>query len=51
MDETIKEIMERGNRPTDKVIFDTDPARLVAKILAMVAKDKEKEFSPIKHQD
>lgn len=49
MDETIKEIMERGNRPTDKVIFDTDPARLVAKILAMVAKDKEKEFSPIKN--
>lgn len=51
MDETIKEIMERGNRPTDKVIFDSDPARLVAKILEMVAKDKAKEFTPIKQQD
>ena len=49
MDETIREILERGNRPSDKVVFDSDPARLVKKILDMVNREKDKEFSPIKN--
>lgn len=44
MDETIKEILERGNRPNAKIVFDTDPKRLVAKIIELVMKDKEIEY-------
>lgn len=39
MDEQIRDMLEKGNRPADKVIFDSDPKRLVAKVIAMVEKD------------
>jgi uncharacterized protein (TIGR00725 family) len=35
MDEQIRDMIEKGNRPADKVIFDSDPKRLVAKVIAM----------------
>ena len=44
MADTIKEIIAKGNRPNDKIIFDSNPKNLVAKVIAMVARDKEKEF-------
>ena len=40
-DETIKIILERGHRPNQKIVFDTDPKRLVEKVIALVRKDKE----------
>jgi len=41
MDETIRIIMERSNRHNDKVVFDTDPARLVEKVIELVKRDKD----------
>ncbi len=40
----IKEILEKGHRPNQKIIFDSDPARLVARLIELVAIDKESEF-------
>ncbi len=37
---TIREIIERGNRQNDKIIFDKDPKVLVEKILMMASKNK-----------
>lgn len=39
-DETFNTILERSNRAHDKVVFDTNPQRLVAKVLELVKKDK-----------
>ncbi len=39
-DEVLKNIMEKGKRPNDKVVFDSDPKRLVEKIIKLVEKDK-----------
>lgn len=46
-DEILREIMEKGNRTSDKVIFDSDPKNLVERVMALVIKDKDKEFTPI----
>lgn len=46
MDDTIKTILERGNRPTDKVIFDENPKRLVERIIKMSKELKIKEYKP-----
>ncbi len=40
----IKEILEKGHRPNQKIIFDSDPARLVSRLIELVAIDKESEF-------
>lgn len=40
-DDIIKTIIEKGHRPTDKVIFDTDPKALVERLMEMIRKDKE----------
>ncbi|MDB5255153.1 MAG: hypothetical protein JWL92_529 [Candidatus Nomurabacteria bacterium] len=40
MSEQIKDMMLKGNRPSDRVIFDEDPKRLVERIIAMVEADK-----------
>lgn len=37
----VKEIIARGEYPTQKIIFDTDPKTLVEKILAIVNQDKQ----------
>lgn len=39
-DETIKTILERSNRTYDKVVFDSNPKRLVEKIIELVKRDK-----------
>ncbi len=39
MGEQIKDIIAKGNRPADKVIFDDDPKRLVERIIAMIEAD------------
>ncbi|MEK7585971.1 MAG: hypothetical protein AAB477_01910 [Patescibacteria group bacterium] len=40
--DTIKEIIDRSNRPNDQIIFDKDPKVLVKKIIEMASKNKEK---------
>ncbi len=39
-DEVFRNIMEKGKRPNDKVVFDSDPKRLVEKVIKLVEKDK-----------
>lgn len=38
-DEVIKDILAHGHRPTDHIIFDTDPKALVERVIEMVKKD------------
>lgn len=40
MDEQIKDMIEKSNRPGDRVVFDTDPKRLVERIIKMVEADR-----------
>lgn len=40
-DETIKMIIERGNRPTNNIVFDKDPKRLVEKVIELVTRRKK----------
>jgi uncharacterized protein (TIGR00725 family) len=40
MGDEIKDIIAKGNRPSPNVIFDTDPKRLVERIIEMVQADK-----------
>jgi uncharacterized protein (TIGR00725 family) len=46
MDEEIKDILLKGHRPNNKIVFDSDPKRLVAKVMEMVKQDKIQEFNP-----
>lgn len=47
MDETIKDILAKGHRPNDKIVFDSDPKKLVEKVIALVLKDKVQEYKSI----
>lgn len=47
MDEQIKDILAKGNRPADRVIFDPDPANLVARITKMIEEIKMKDQAHI----
>lgn len=42
-DETIKTILERSNRSHNKVVFDTNPKRLVEKVVELIKKDKAED--------
>ncbi|MES2023800.1 MAG: hypothetical protein V4439_03895 [Patescibacteria group bacterium] len=42
--EEIKMIIEKGHRPNDKILFDSDPKRLVSRIIELVMKTKVEEF-------
>jgi uncharacterized protein (TIGR00725 family) len=42
MSQTIRDIIERGNRPNDLIVFDKDPKALVEKVIALTLKSKEK---------
>lgn len=44
MDEQIRDILEKGHRPNDKIVFDPDPKSLVEKITALIMKDKVSEY-------
>jgi len=39
-DEVIKDILENGHRPNNRIIFDTNPKSLVEQVIAMVHQDK-----------
>lgn len=41
MDEQIKDIMDKSNRPSDRVIYDSDPKRLIERLMALIEKDRE----------
>jgi len=43
-DEVIKLILEKGHRPNNKIIFDSDPKRLVEKVIELVKKNKVTEY-------
>ncbi len=40
MADQIKDMIEKSNRPGDRVIFDDDPKRLIEKVIKMVEADK-----------
>jgi uncharacterized protein (TIGR00725 family) len=42
-DEVIKKIIQEGNRPSDNVIFDDNPDRLVKRIIKMIVEKREKK--------
>ncbi len=42
MADTIKDMIEKSNKPSDHVVFDTDPKNLVKKVIEMALKDKKK---------
>lgn len=39
-DEVIKQILENGHRPSDRIVFDSDPKALVERVIELVNKDK-----------
>lgn len=39
-DEEIKYILEKGHRPNDRIVFDTDPKALIERVVELVNKDK-----------
>jgi len=41
MAEQIKDMIEKSNRPADRVIFDSDPKKLIARLIEMVEADKK----------
>jgi len=43
-DEVIRDIMEKGHRHSDKVLFDASPAKLVERIIAAVEKERVNEY-------
>ena len=43
-DEIIELIIEKANRPNEKIVFDPDPKKLVEKVLELVKKDKKEVY-------
>jgi hypothetical protein len=43
-DEVIRDIMVKGHRPSERVIFDPDPKNLVKRVLEIVAAEKRKDL-------
>ncbi len=43
-DEVLKFIIDRGNRPNAKIVFDTNPKSLVEKVMKLVLQDKKYLF-------
>ncbi len=42
MAEQIKDMVAKGNRPGDRIIYDSDPKKLVKRLIAMVEDDRKK---------
>ena len=42
MADQIKDMIEKGNRPGDRVIYDSDPKVLIQKVIAMIESDRAK---------
>ncbi len=47
-DEIIQLIIEKAHRPNDKIVFDSDPKRLVERVLEIVKADKEEVYKNYK---
>ena len=47
-DEIIQTILKNSHRPNGKIVFDSDPKTLVAKVLELVRKDKEEVYKNYK---
>lgn len=45
----LREIMDKGNRHSDRVIFDKDPASLVARVITMLNQEKVNEYKIYKN--
>jgi len=43
-DQVIRDIMEKGHRHNDKVIFDNDPQNLIRRIMEMINANKVREY-------
>ncbi|HPS21256.1 MAG TPA: hypothetical protein PLO44_00390 [Candidatus Paceibacterota bacterium] len=43
----IKEIIEKGHRPNEKIVFGEDPKKLVSDVIEIVKKYKVPEYKPI----
>lgn len=50
-DEVIKEMMAKSHRQNDKVVFDSDPKRLVSKLLSMISESRARENRVYKNLD
>ncbi len=50
-DEVIKNIIENGHKPSDKIVFDTDPKALVEKVIELVKRDKQRDYRVYKNYD
>ncbi|MEN9649252.1 MAG: hypothetical protein RL094_219 [Candidatus Parcubacteria bacterium] len=50
-DQVIKLIMEKSHRVNNKVIFDEDPKRLVARLIEMIDEDRTKHLNVYKNDD
>lgn len=50
-DEVIKDIIAKGHRENQFVIYDTDPTKLVARVLELVKKDKAENYRIYKNPD
>jgi uncharacterized protein (TIGR00725 family) len=44
-DEVIKMIIEKGNRPTNNIVFDKDPKKLVEKVISLVVASKKSIYN------
>ncbi len=45
MADELEEIVKRGNRGPGKIVYDDDPAKLVAKVMKLIEKEKDIEFN------
>lgn len=50
-DDVIKKIIEEGHRGEGKIVYDSDPKRLVEKVMTLVKKEKVVEISVPKETD
>jgi uncharacterized protein (TIGR00725 family) len=39
-DEVLKDIIQNGHRPNDRIVFDTDPKALVERVIELIERDK-----------
>lgn len=49
MAEQIKDMVEKGNRPDSRIIYDADPKRLVERLIAVVEDDYKKLQKEVPH--
>jgi uncharacterized protein (TIGR00725 family) len=50
-DEEIREIIKKGHRPNDKIVFNEDAKKLVENIIELIKKDKVAEYKLVKVAD